>query len=587
VYCLSKILVIFKNLNDIRLNVKFRVAMVGNPNVGKTAILNALTGGNFQVGNFPGTTVEKKEGRTIINGIEVEFVDLPGIYSLKAYSADEEVAKKFLFENNYNLILNVVDASNIERNLYLTLQLCSINIPMVLVLNMVDEAKKRGIEVNSKKLESILGIPVIETIATKGIGIDELKKAIFKAKNCKICAKTVEESVKLSEEIVKKVVKKKKVLTYSDELDEVFTDPVLGVLIFISAMWMLFKFTYQVADPLVNAIELLIDFIVKFTGKSSVLTSLIGGGIVKGVGSVIVFVPNIAFLFMGLAFMELSGYMARAVFLMDRFMSKLKLTGRAAIPMIMGFGCNVPAIMATRSIEDWKVRMATILSIPFISCSARLPIYVLIAGTFFSNPGEIILLMYLLSLVFSMLTAYLLRSVVFKGESDFIMELPPYRIPSLRDVFVNTWLGVKHFLEKAGTIILMMSIVLWFITNYPNKTDSYAFMLGNLVKPIFSPMGWNGNVVVAIITGLIAKEVVVETLSITAPNIHTILTPAQAFAFMIFILLYMPCVATLGVIRSETNSWKWVLFSALFSFSIAYLVSLTSLELIKALRVFL
>ncbi len=555
--------------------------MVGNPNVGKTAILNALTGGKFQVGNFPGTTVEIKEGKAVINGVEVEFIDLPGIYSMKPYSADEEIAVKFLLEGKYDVILNVVDSSNIERNLYLTLQLCSTNKPIVLVLNMLDEAQKKGFLVNSKKLSQILGVPVVETVAVKNEGIEKLKEEIFRAKNCKIRVKTVEEAVKLAEKIVEEVVERKRPIKEFD-LDEVFTDPFLGMLIFISAMWMLFKFTYQVADPFVGIIDLAVNVLVKeLSSYNSVIFSLLGRGVIKGVGSVLIFVPNIAFLFMGLAFMELSGYMARAVFLMDKLMSKLKLTGRSAIPMIMGFGCNVPAIMATRSIEDRKVRMATLLSIPFISCSARLPIYVLLAGAFFSNPGEIVMLMYFVSVFFSLLTAYLLRSTVFKGEAEFIMEMPPYRLPCLRDVLVNTWLGVKHFLEKAGTIILAMSILLWFITSYPSKENSYALILGNAIKPLFSPMGWSSSVVVAIIAGLVAKEVVVETLSVTTPDLHSVLTPAQAIALMVFTLLYMPCVAAMGVIKSETGSWKWVAFSIVFSFLVAYATSLMFLELAK------
>ncbi len=566
---------------------KIRIAMVGNPNVGKTAILNALTGGNFQVGNFPGTTVEKKEGRSVVNGVTVEFVDLPGIYGLEAYSADEEVSRRFLMEEDYDLILNVIDASNLERNLYLTLQLCNLGAPMVVALNMLDEARKRGIEVDSRTLSETLGVPVVETVAVKGEGIEELKKAIFSPKRCRLRARTREEAVRLAESIVKFVVRKRdEGLHYLDKIDEVFTDPVLGMLVFLSTMWMLFKFTYQVASPLVALIEVGVDTLSSLVGSGTLLTSLLSEGVIKGVGSVLVFVPNIAFLFMGLAFMELSGYMARAVFLMDRIMSRLELNGRAAIPMIMGFGCNVPAILTARGIEDPKVRMATILSLPFISCSARLPVYVLLAGLFFpGRGGEVIMLIYLISVAFAMLSAYALRKLIFKGDADFVMEMPPYRIPRVRDILKNAWGGLRHFLEKAGTIILAMSVVLWFITNFPNKTDSYAFMLGEAISPLFSPMGWNGKVAVALLTGLIAKEVIVETLSITAPNLHAMLTPSSAFALMVFILLYMPCAATLAVIKSETGSWKWVAFSAVYSFSIAYVASLFFLELVKVVWV--
>ncbi len=568
-------------------DVKLRVAMVGNPNVGKTAILNALTGGNFQVGNFPGTTVEKKEGKGVINGVTVEFVDLPGIYGLEAYSADEEVSRKFLMEENYDLILNVVDASNLERNLYLTLQLCRLGAPVVIALNMLDEARKRGLEVDSKALSRILGVPVVETVAVRGEGIEELKKAIFRARKCKLRADSREDAVRLAEEIVRSVLKVRSTDShYLDCLDEVFTDPVLGMLVFLSAMWMLFKFTYQVAAPFVSLIEAGVNYLSSAIGSGNIAASLLSRGVVRGVGSVLVFVPNIAFLFMGLAFMELSGYMARAVFLMDRIMSRLKLNGRAAIPMIMGFGCNVPAILTARGIEDPKVRMATILSLPFISCSARLPVYVLLTGLFFPEAGgEVIMVMYLISVTFAMISAYLLRELIFRDDADFVMEMPPYRIPRFRDVLMNAWGGLKHFLEKAGTIILAMSIVLWFITNFPDRSNSYAFMLGEFISPLFAPMGWSGKVAVALLTGLIAKEVIVETLSVTAPNLHSLLTPASAFALMVFVLLYMPCAATLAVIKSETGSWKWVAFSAVYSFSVAYAVALVFLEVARLLGV--
>ncbi len=558
-----------------------RVAMVGNPNVGKTALLNALTGGGFEVGNFPGTTVEKKEGRTRMNGVEVEFVDLPGIYSLEAYSLDEMIARDYLVNERPDVVLNVIDASNLERNLYLTLQLCKLGIPMVVALNMLDEAGKRGIEIDSKKLEEILSVPVVETVAIEGKGIERLKGSLF---NPSVCRIEVENRQKLAEQIVERVVRKRETSTHLDALDEVFTDPLLGIPVFFSVMWMLFRFTYDVASPLVNAIDLAFSFVADAIGSQSAVASLLSHGVIKGVGSVLVFVPNIAFLFIALAFMELSGYMARAAFIMDRTMSRFGLNGRAVIPLIMGFGCNVPAIMATRAIDDRKVRLTTILVNPFMSCSARLPIYILFAGTFFpSMASAAIMSMYLLGVVLALISACLLRRFVFKGEAEFIMEMPPYRVPKLSAIAKLTWSRVKHFLEKAGTVILAMSIVIWFLTNYPSSSieNSYAGMLGKALQPLFMPMHWSWKLVIALIMGFVAKEVVVETIGITVSNLTALITPAQAFGFMVFSLLYMPCLATLAVIKSETGSWKWAGLAVMYSFAVAYIVSLTLIKLLS------
>jgi len=558
-----------------------RVAMVGNPNVGKTALLNALTGGSFEIGNFPGTTVEKKEGRARIKGVEINFVDLPGIYSLEAYSLDEKIARDYLVNERPDVVLNVIDASNLERNLYLTLQVCKLNIPMVIALNMVDEARKRGIDVNSRKLQEIIDVPVIETVAVEKKGIEKLKAALF---NPSICGVEVKNRQKLAEQIVEQVVRKREPSICLDALDDVFTDPLLGIPIFFSVMWMLFRFTYDVASPLVNTIDLAFNITIDTIGSQSIIASLLSHGVIKGVGSVLVFVPNIAFLFIALAFMELSGYMARAAFIMDRTMSRFGLNGRAVIPLIMGFGCNVPAIMATRAIDDWKVRLTTVLINPFMSCSARLPIYILFAGTFFpSMASAAIMSLYLLGVVLALISASLLRRFVFRGEAEFIMEMPPYRIPKLSAIARLTWSRVKHFLEKAGTVILVMSMVIWFLTSYPssNIESSYAGILGRAIQPLFAPMHWSWELVVALIMGFVAKEVVVETIGITVGNLANLITPSQAFGFMVFSLLYMPCLATLAVIRSETGSWKWTTLAIAYSFMVAYTISLMFTELLS------
>ncbi|RLI75128.1 ferrous iron transport protein B [Archaeoglobales archaeon] len=556
--------------------------MVGNPNVGKTALLNALTGGDFIVGNFPGTTVEKKIGKSKINGRVIEFVDLPGIYSLQAYSLDEKIARDYIINENPDLILNVLDTSNLERNLYLTIQLLEFRKPIILVLNLVDEAKNKGIIVDSKKLEEILGIPVVETVAVEGVGIEELKKRILEGGKIGISvhAENVEKRIEIAEKITKKVVEKKKVAkSVGDMLDEVFTDRYVGVLIFFSFMWMAFRFTYDVASPLVNIIDISISRVVESISGETLIESLIAGGIITGVGSVLIFVPNIAFLFVALSILELSGYMARAVFIMDKTMERFGLNGRAVVPLIMGFGCNVPAIMATRTIEDKKTRLVTVLVNPFISCSARLPIYVLFAGAFFTGiESVVIMFMYLLGIILALFSALMLRKFVFKGETAFIMEFPPYRIPKLKDVWRLTWGRTKHFLQKAGTVILVMSIVIWYLTNFPESEiqNSYAGVIGKSIQPIFTPMGWGWELTIALIMGFIAKEVVVESLGIVlgnTMNIVNIITPAQALGFMVFTLLYMPCLATLAAIRAETGSWRWTAFAVVYGLIVAYFVA--------------
>ncbi len=555
--------------------------MVGNPNVGKTALLNALTGGDFVVGNFPGTTVEKKIGKGRIDGREVEFVDLPGIYSLQAYSLDEKIARDYIINEKPDIILNVLDASNLERNLYLTLQLLEFKKPLIVVLNLIDEAKNRGIIVDSKKLEKILGVPVVETIAVDGFGIEELKKKILSGGKIGFSfdVKDMEDRLKLAEEIAKKVISKVKVRKGINEmLDEVFTDKYVGGLIFFSFMWMVFRFTYDVASPFVNAIDLGITTIVDSISKDSLIASLIADGIITGVGSVLVFVPNIAFLFIALSFLELSGYMARAVFIMDKTMERFGLTGRAVVPLIMGFGCNVPAIMATRAIEDRNVRLATILVNPFISCSARLPIYVLFAGAFFTRfESVVIMFMYLLGVVLALFSALVLRKFILKGEAEFIMEFPPYRIPKIKDVWLLTWSRTKHFLQKAGTVILAMSIVIWYLTRFPSSDihQSYAGMLGKIIQPLFAPMGWGWELTLALIMGFVAKEVVVETLGIVLGNpmkIASLILPNQALGFMVFTLLYMPCLATLAAIRAEAG-WRWMFFAVIYGLIVAYIMA--------------
>ena len=559
-----------------------KVALVGNPNVGKTALINALTKGNFIIGNFPGVTVEKKEGKAKIDGREVIFVDLPGIYSFQTNSLDEEITKKYLIEESPDLVINVINAANLERNLYLTLELADFGIPMIIVLNMIDEAEKKGIQIDEKKLSEILKVPVVKTIASKGVGIDELKREILNGELIpKKFGKNFEEKVKIAEEIARKVLKiSKQKKDFNEMLDEVFMDKHLGIPIFLSIMWMMFVFTYNVAQPLVDVLDLTFSTIAEKISGDGWLQNLLGEGVVKGVGSVLVFLPNIAFLFIFLSLLELSGYMPRAVYLADSFMSKFGLSGRSIIPLIMGFGCNVPAILSTRSIEDNKIRIATILINPFMSCSARLPIYVLFVSAFFSKNGSVVMMgMYLIGIVVALISALIFRKTILKGETEFIIELPPYRMPTLKDIWILTWNRTKHFLEKAGTIILAMSVILWFITNYPSSEieNSFAGAIGRTVQPLFSPLGWDYKLVLSLVMGFIAKEVVVETIGVMGLNVEEIMTPAQALGFMVFTLLYVPCFATIAAIKTEAGI-KWAAFSVIYSFLIAYIMAFTIME---------
>ncbi len=553
-----------------------RVALVGNPNVGKTALINSLTGGNFTVGNFPGVTVEKKEGKALIDGKEVVFIDLPGVYSLQAKSLDEKVTRDFLVKEKPDLIINVVNASNLERNLYLTLELTDFQIPMILVLNMVDMAERRGIKIDSKRLSEILGVPVVECVANRGLGVEELKREILKGgKVPKRVGGSFEEKVKVAERIAREVVVVRRRITLSEMLDDVFMDKILGLPIFFSLMWMMFTFTFDVASPLVDAIDLLFSNLVDLISNQGPIFEILAS-VVKGVGSVLVFLPNITFLFVALSILELSGYMPRAVYLLDSIMSKFKLQGRSIISMIMGFGCNVPAVLATRSIEDNRIRKATVLAIPFMSCSARLPIYVLFTGVFFPKIGNLVVMsLYLLGVSVGLMSALLFRTLIFKGDAEYIIELPHYMLPNPREVLMLTWSRVKHFLEKAGTVIVGMGVLLWFITSYPsgNIGNSYAGLIGKLIQPIFHPMGWDYKLVVALLTGFVAKEVVVETINLLHVNISS-MSPVQALSYMAFASLYIPCLATIAVIRGEMG-FKWAIFSVFYTFSVAYLVSLT------------
>ena len=647
---------------------EIRIALTGNPNVGKTTLFNALTGSRQHVGNWPGVTVEKKTGRINRNGYEIEVVDLPGTYSLTAYSADEIIARNFLLDEKPDVVVQVVDATNLERNLYLTTQLSELRVPVVIALNMADMAEAQGDAIDRARLSEFLEIPVVRTVGTRGEGLDTLLEAAIKeAKTSPHHEHTVGYgddaeakivtlvdalsadrnlakryplrwlAVKLlegDENVASKVregpasVRVQSILssidadeyeavmadkryeaisailpqvhrtdpkgtTFSDMVDRVVTNRYLGIPIFLALMWGAFELTFTVATPFMTAIDTLVVWLAELAVASiepAWLGSLIGDGIISGVGAVLIFLPNIFILFLILAFLEDSGYLARAAFIMDRPLYAIGLPGKAFIPMLIGFGCNVPAIMATRSIESEKDRLLTILVNPFMSCSARLPVYVLFAGAFFgAQAGGVMFFLYVLGIVVAIVSAKLFRSTVLPGDvSPFVMEMPPYRLPTAMTSLMHMWSRGSMYLRKAGTIILLGAMVVWALASFPygveyGSAESFAGMLGHLIEPLVAPLGFDWKVAVALIFGFLAKEVVVGSLGVLygtgeealseALLADPGLSAATALALMVFVLLYMPCVAALGVIKKETGSWKWTGFAVAYGIVVAWVLA--------------
>jgi ferrous iron transport protein B len=697
---------------------KIRIALAGNPNVGKSTLFNRWTGMRQHVGNWPGKTVEKKEGTFKYKGQEIEVVDLPGNYSLTAYSVEEVVSRDYIVGEKPDVIVNVIDAANIERNLYLTVQMMELGANLVLALNMNKFAREKGLKINKKQLSQLLGVPVIEIEAVDDTGSEELLKNIVKSSQAPnivldrleygnevsehiqeiqeifdedvlvldapsswIALKLLEDDPEITKKIeesgngqrvlknVKKMqrhfndvfgddadaaitdarygfiaglisesVKKPKIdkVTRSDMIDRIVTHKYLGIPIFLLIMWLTFQITFTLGDPLGGYIEEAFGWLgstVAANMGEGFLTSFIVDGIIGGVGGVLVFVPLIFILFLVLSVLEDSGYLARAAFVMDRFMHKLVgLHGKSFIPMILGFGCAVPGIMATRTLENERDRLLTMLIVPFMSCSARLPVYALIVAAFFSAyQGWVIFSLYLLGIVVAIIVAAIFKKTIFKGMSaPFVMELPPYRIPTVKGALIHMWERGVLFLKKAGTVILALSVVIWALSSLPvgveyASQDSITGQIGTTLAPVFAPLGFGEwQATVAIIYGFMAKEVVVSTFGILygigedgggeataeeaapieqvssetsegssaeaspageeeeAPEedpgfiavMQELFTPLSAYAYMVFVLLYIPCLATLATIRRETNSWKWPGFAAVYTFGVAYVVSL-------------
>lgn len=557
-----------------------QIALIGNPNVGKTTLFNDITGSNQYVGNWPGVTVEKKEGYYK----DIKITDLPGIYALDTYSNEEIISKDFLEKNKPDLILNIVDASNLERNLYLTSQILDYDIPIIIALNMMDVAEKRGILIDPKKLEENLGIKVFEIVASKGKGVKELKEALSgtikvkepKLKHYKSEKKTYDEitsiissSFIISEDNNTEDTKSSK--TLSDKIDSIVLNKVLGYPIFIGLMFLIFKFTFSwVGQPLADLLEeellpSFLNYISNLLSGSSVwFRSLIVDGIINGVGSILVFLPIIISLFLGISILEDSGYMARAALIMDKFMRKIGLSGKAFIPLLVGFGCTVPAIMSSRTLETEKDRKLTAILAPFIPCNAKLPIFALFASVFFGNNKTIVIFsLYLAGILVAFLIGIIFKRTIFKkDEEPFIIELPEYKLPLLKTLIKTTYEKAKGFVKKAFTIIFSLSILVWFLSNFnfsgfSEINDSFLATIGGFIAPVFKPLGFGTwQAAVSLITGLLAKEVVISTMGVVyggslSTVIPQIFTPMAGVSFMVFVLLYTPCVAVIATFKKE------------------------------------
>jgi len=645
------------------------VGFVGNPNCGKTTLFNAFTGAKLKVANWPGVTVEKVEGETKYDGRLIKVVDTPGIYSLTSYTIEEIVTRKCIEDQDVDVIINVVDASSLERNLYLTLQLLELKKPVILALNMMDIVEERGMEIDLRRLPEMLGhIPVVPVSARKRSGLDVLMHAVvhhyeegpqgvvvryeswlesligqveealrkqygemdnmrwhaIKMLECDeevkkdhpidlfhIVSRSYEKEIinekydYIEEVIDECLFNKEKQAAMTDRIDSFLTHPVWGIPIFLGIMALVFVLTFTVGDFLKGYFEVWLDYCsqmllagLQAMGTSQWLISLVVDGIVAGVGGILTFLPNIFILFLALAFLEDSGYMARVAYVMNETMSRVGLSGKAFLPMLLGFGCTVPAVMATRALATERDRRRTILITPFMSCSARLPIYVLFAQMFF---GEHALLAAYSLYVIGLLTAIGIAYVVHKGagkeEGDaLLIELPEYKTPNKRTVAIYVWEKVKDYLTKAGTTIFVASIVLWFVLNMgpaglvKDVSGSFAAMIGRFLVPALKPAGLGSwQIAVALISGLSAKEVVVSSFSVLygINNINSAAGMAQlsgilardgfgavnAYALMIFCLMYSPCVAAIGTIRRETKSLSWTAGLVIFQILIAWVMS--------------
>lgn len=706
------------------------VALVGNPNCGKTSLFNVASGSHEHVGNYSGVTVDAKEGHFDFQGYHFRLIDLPGTYSLSAYSPEELYVRKHIIEETPDVIINVVDAGNLERNLYLTTQLIDMNVRMVIALNMYDALQHSGNKLDHKKLSQLLGVPIVPTISRNGKGIEELfhviiglyegadfkgqkeeietealrefrtwhdeyvpdhkygstsgeeegietqnyirhihinhgpkleraidavKKEIGKNENIRskystrfLAIKLLENDKDIETSVINNLPNRDEILTtlhkeeqriklslnedceqaitdakygfisgalketfinkhqnnemFTRIVDSIVTHKIWGFPIFFIFLYLMFECTFIFGEYPKAGIEWIVEQIaalVETFMPAGPLKDLITDGIIGGVGGVIVFLPNILLLYLFISFMEDSGYMARAAFIMDKIMHKMGLHGKSFIPLIMGFGCNVPAIMSSRIIESRKSRLVTILINPLISCSARLPIYLVLVGAFFPHQaGLMLLIIYATGILLAVLMARLFTKFLIKGDdTPFVMELPPYRMPTSKAVLRHTWEKGAQYLKKMGGIIMIASIIIWFLGYYPNhdkydtiaeqQENSYIGQVGKAIEPVIKPLGFDWKMGIGILSGIGAKELVVSTLGVLYTNDGNLdddtlptriaqqsqITPLVAFAYMLFTLLYFPCIATIAAIRQESGSWKWAAFAAGYTTILAWIVS--------------
>lgn len=646
------------------------VAFMGNPNCGKTTLFNAYTGANLKVANWPGVTVERKEGYTNYKSTKLTLVDLPGVYSLTSYTIEERVSRKEVLESNVDVIINVVDASSLERNLYLTMQLLELGKPVIVALNMMDIVEERGMEIDLHRLPEVLGdIPVVPVSARKRTGLDVLMHAVvhhyqeipdekvvtysdeIENKIEQLIERLKKEygddhqilrwhAIKLLEndetvtkehpiliedivdrsyeneiinqkyEYIEEVVEeclfnRDEKVAFTEKIDKWLTHPFWGLPIFLGIIALVFFFTFTIGDFLKGYFEVglelfsgMVTSLLEATNVSDWMVSLIVDGIIAGVGGILTFLPNIFILFLALALLEDSGYMARVAYVMDGVMGKVGLSGKAFLPMVLGFGCTVPAVMATRALEKEADRKRTILLTPFMSCSARLPIYVLFADMFFDSYAMIVSYsLYIIGVVMAVFIALIVSKITKAKDTGILMiELPEYKTPNPRTIRIYVWEKVKDYLTKAGTIIFLASIVLWFVLNFNGNgmvtdvSESFGATFGHWMEPILSTAGlgmW--QIGLALLCGISAKEVVVSSFSVlfSINNINSAagmaalsgilgasgFTSLNAYALMIFCLLYTPCIATIATIKRETRSWKWTIGMVVFQLILAWVAA--------------
>ncbi|MBQ6287514.1 MAG: ferrous iron transport protein B [Bacteroidales bacterium] len=593
-----------------------RVALVGNPNCGKTSLFNLASGSHEHVGNYSGVTVDAKEGHFTYKGRKLIFVDLPGTYSLSAFSPEERFVRENLIEKVPDVVINVVDASNLERNLYLTTQVRDMNLKVVMALNMYDELKKRGDRIDTKWLGHLLGMPVCPTVCRTGEGITQLLDTVLEVAETdrpgepvsadKIAIGEDSEEIEKRYQFIHDVLSRTYVRhiepvgekSWTERIDSVVTNKWAAFPIFIVILYLIFQATFSLGNYPMNWIDWLVGkfggFVASFM-KEGWLKDVLVDGVIAGVGSVLVFLPNILILYFFLSIMEDTGYMARAAFIMDKLMHRIGLHGKSFIPMVMGFGCNVPAIMATRAIESRKSRLITIAIIPFMSCAGRLPIFVLLAGAFFPGHSALALLgIYFLGVLLAVLSAMLLSKFVKEDDLPFVMELPPYRVPTGKAIWRHTWEKGKQYLEKMATTILIGSVVIWCLGYFPRsgqdaeyqQEHSYIGQIGKAVAPALDPLGFNWKMDISLLSGVVAKELVVSTLGVMYSSdasssdqdntqLQSALTSSVALpaavAFMLFILLYFPCIATFVAIKNETGKWRWAIAVCAYTMLVAWI----------------